>query len=41
MAAAKHWTEKLQGFDRRWLFLAMGFTMIFVGIALDPRTALF
>ena len=24
-----------------WLFLAMGFTMIFVGIALDPRTALF
>jgi hypothetical protein len=24
-----------------WLFLAMGLTMIFVGIALDPRTALF
>ena len=24
-----------------WLFLAMGLTMIFVGIALDPRTRLF
>ena len=24
-----------------WLFLAMGLTMILVGIALDPRTALF
>ena len=24
-----------------WLFLAMGMTMILVGIALDPRTALF
>ncbi|MCA9677141.1 MAG: hypothetical protein H6709_05310 [Kofleriaceae bacterium] len=24
MAAAKHWTQRLQSFDRRWLFLAMG-----------------
>ena len=20
----KHWSERLQGFDRRWIFLAMG-----------------
>lgn len=24
----KHWTEKLQSFDRRWIFLAMGFAIV-------------
>jgi hypothetical protein len=28
VAAQKHWTEKLQGFDRRWIFLAMGLAII-------------
>lgn len=27
-ASAKHWTEKLQDFDRRWIFLAMGLAII-------------
>jgi hypothetical protein len=29
MADAKpHWTERLQSFDRRWIFLAMGFAIV-------------
>jgi hypothetical protein len=27
-AATKHWTDRLQGFDRRWLFLAMGLAIV-------------
>lgn len=26
--APKHWTEKLQSFDRRWIFLAMGLAIV-------------
>lgn len=28
MAAAKHWTERLVTFDRRWIFLAMGLAIV-------------
>lgn len=28
MAARKHWTERLQSFDRRWIFLAMGLAIV-------------
>jgi uncharacterized membrane protein HdeD (DUF308 family) len=33
--------ERADARSTAWLFLAMGLTMILVGIALDPRTALF
>lgn len=28
MSASKHWTERLQDFDRRWIFLAMGLAVV-------------
>ena len=41
MAATEHWTERLQRFDRRWLFLLMGLAivvpMIFpIGLPIEP-----
>ena len=40
-AGKKHWTERIQGFDRRWIFLAMGFAIVLpllfpIGLPIKP-----